>query len=150
MRAVSVAVRQYANGVNKGTLSANVAKVEAKEKELAAAKAAAKVLPTPIIPPITPARAHCFLQGFCAREMRMPDWGASMFLGGRGGRGKGVALARCKAMGEDSIISPIIWHLEIMRSPGGTQRLRGCWTHSGARRTVVLSTVLVKRRNEQA
>ena len=40
---VCVAV-QYAHGVNKGTLNANVAKVEAKEKELAEAKAKAKVL----------------------------------------------------------------------------------------------------------
>ena len=37
---------QYAHGVNKGTLNANVAKVEAKEKELAEAKAKAKVLYT--------------------------------------------------------------------------------------------------------
>ena len=34
---------QYAHGVNKGTLATNVAKVEAKEKELAEAKAKAKV-----------------------------------------------------------------------------------------------------------
>ena len=37
--------KQYAHGVNKGTLAANVAKVEAKEKELAEAKAKAKVTP---------------------------------------------------------------------------------------------------------
>ena len=35
---------QYAHGVNKGTLATNVAKVEAKEKELAEAKAKAKVM----------------------------------------------------------------------------------------------------------
>ena len=35
--------QQYAHGVNKGTLAKNVAKVEAKEKELAEAKAKAKV-----------------------------------------------------------------------------------------------------------
>ena len=102
MHAVSVAVRQYANGVNKGTLSANVAKVEAKEKELAAAKAAAKVLliPIPFLPhyhpSITPARAHCFLQGFCAKEMGVPDWPrANIFWGGEG-RGFGLALARLR------------------------------------------------------
>ena len=45
---VCVAV-QYAHGVNKGTLNANVAKVEAKEKELAEAKAKAKVLFTYVL-----------------------------------------------------------------------------------------------------
>jgi len=115
MHAVSVAVRQYANGVNKGTLSANVAKVEAKEKELAAAKAAAKVLLIPIAflphyhPSITPARAHCFLQGFCAKEMGVPDWPRAKreyFLGGRGER---IRPGTCQAKVEDSIVSPRTW-----------------------------------------
>jgi hypothetical protein len=45
---------QYAHGVNKGTLATNVAKVEAKEKELAEAKAKAKV-PAPLrCPPCLP------------------------------------------------------------------------------------------------
>jgi hypothetical protein len=89
MRAMSVAIRQYANGVNKGTLSANVAKVEAKEKELAAAKAAAKVLliPTASLPQSHHSSACALLSaGFlCERNEGARLALRESILGGRGG-----------------------------------------------------------------
>jgi hypothetical protein len=95
-RAVSVAVRQYANGVNKGTLSANVAKVEAKEKELAAAKAAAKVLAfLPSHHPTHHSSACALLPaGLLCERNGGEEWAS---LREKWGRGVGLALVRWKA-----------------------------------------------------
>ena len=123
MRAMSVSVRQYANGVNKGTLSANVAKVEAKEKELAAAKAAAKVLriPTASLPHSHHSSAYCSLQDFCAREMWVPDWPCEKVFWGGEGRGFGLALVRLR------------WQAVSFRRELGFWKSRGA---RGARRRI--------------
>lgn len=56
----SCSVPQYSHGVNKGTLAKNVAKVEAKEKELKAAQEKAKVNPWHAEHPTSFLAQRCF------------------------------------------------------------------------------------------
>lgn len=66
--------QQYAHGVNKPTFAKNAAKVDAKEKELAEAKAAAKVLFAPPYIPCLPSHSpFCFETGDASVGTRRED-----------------------------------------------------------------------------
>jgi len=105
---------QYAHGVNKGTLAVNVAKVEAKEKELAEAKAKAKVPP-----PSTASSARACLPALSAS--RVVFFSDTVCGGGRrevwGSSGGCVAGRRSDAAWRVHAEQSMCWHGAACRLP---------------------------------